>query len=189
MSHADRRQPNDFSPDPFLHYNPHQHAWVPPAPANGQLEGDLEDTIPPPVSGVAGPGRVQHLHHFGMACHGVVDYPPQPIIGNTAYAFPDVGHAQDIPALGPATQFNTSVNPERNPFGYVPQHNAPDPVQSAFPHSHWVLTPNQAGAENLRRLASRYLHHPDAQVAMVSMEAGAAGRYKIVITIGLHDVL
>ena len=54
---------------------------VPPAPANGQLEGDLEDTIPPPVSGVAGPGRVQHLHHFGMACHGVVDYPPQPIIG------------------------------------------------------------------------------------------------------------
>ena len=89
-------------------------------------------------------------------------------------------HVHDVPS---------QVNPERNPFGYVPQHNAPDPVQSAFPHSHWVLTPNQAGAENLRRLASRYLHHPDAQVAMVSMEAGAAGRYKIVITIGLHDVL
>jgi hypothetical protein len=82
------------------------------------------------------------------------------------------------------------VNLEHNPFGYVPQDHVPDPpVQPAFPHAYWIPTPNQARAENLRRLASRYLHHPDAQVGMVSMEAGAAGQYKIVIILGLDDVL
>ena len=95
MSLPGHRQTNDFSTDPFLHYNPHQHAWVsflrdnlpfqmlihlqvPPAPtaANGQPEEDRrEDSIPLPPSGVAGPGRVQHLHHFN------VDYPLHTIAG------------------------------------------------------------------------------------------------------------
>ena len=70
------------------------------------------------------------------------------------------------------------MNPECNPFDYVPQHhNAPGLVQAAFPHE--IPTPNQAGAENLRRFVIRYLHHPDAQVGMVSMEAGPAGRFKV----------
>ena len=77
------------------------------------------------------------------------------------------------------------MNPERNPFGYVPQHNAPGLVQVAFPHP--IPTPNLA-AENLRRLAIRYLQHPDAQVGMVNMEAGAAGRFKVVIVLELHDI-
>jgi hypothetical protein len=82
------------------------------------------------------------------------------------------------------------VNLERNPFGYVPRHNAPDPVQAAFPHPfiHRIPTPNQAGGENLRRLASRYLHHPDAQVRAVCMEAGTAGRFEVVIILEAHDV-
>jgi hypothetical protein len=82
------------------------------------------------------------------------------------------------------------VNIERNPFGYVPQHNAPGLVQVAFPHPfvHRIPTPNQAGAENLRRLASRYLHHPEAHVDMVSVEAGVAGRFKVVIMLESHDV-
>lgn len=77
------------------------------------------------------------------------------------------------------------INPERNPFGYVPQHDAQGPVQAAFPHLfvHRVPTLNQGGAENLRRLAFRYLYHPDTQVGMVSMEAGAAGRFKVVIVL------
>ena len=57
----------------------------------------------------------------------------------------------------------------------------------AFPHPQ-VPTPNQGGAENLRRLASRYLHNPGAQVDMVSMEAGAAGRVKVVIVLESDDV-
>ena len=84
------------------------------------------------------------------------------------------------------------MNQERNPFGfgYGPQNNAPDVVQAAFPHPfvHRIATPNPAGAENLRRLASRYLHHPDAQVDMVSVEVGAAGRFKVVIVLDSNDI-
>ena len=36
----------------------------------------------------------------------------------------------------------------------------------------------------LRRLASRHWYHPDAQViGMVSVEAGTAGQYEVVITL------
>ena len=57
------------------------------------------------------------------------------------------------------------------------------PVQAPFPQQsvHRIPTPNQGGAENLRRLASRYLHHPDAQIDVVRVEAGATGRFKVVI--------
>ena len=80
------------------------------------------------------------------------------------------------------------MNSEPIPFGYVPQHHNAPPglVQAAFPHR--IPTPNQAGAENLRRLAIRYLHHPDAQVGMVSMEAGDDGRLKVVIVLESHDL-
>jgi hypothetical protein len=76
-----------------------------------------------------------------------------------------------------------------NPFGHVHQHNAPDPPQAAFlyPFVHRIPTPNQ-GAENLRRLASRYLHHPDAQVGVVSMEVGATGRIQVMILLKLYDL-
>ena len=85
------------------------------------------------------------------------------------------------------------MNLERNPFGYVPQHNAPRPVQPTFAHPffvHRTPTLNQApaGAESLRRLAIRYLHHPGTQVDMVTMEAGAAGRVKVVVILDSHDV-
>jgi hypothetical protein len=83
------------------------------------------------------------------------------------------------------------VNQEHNPLGYVPWHDPPGPVRAAIPHPfiHRVQTPNQAGAENLRRLASRYLHHPDAQVIMVYMEPAAGGQYKVVITLESHVVI
>ena len=82
------------------------------------------------------------------------------------------------------------MNLERDPFGYVPQHNPPGLVHAAFPHPfvHRIPTPNQGGAENLRRLADRYLHNPDAQVGMVSMEVGPGGRIKVVIILESGDV-
>jgi hypothetical protein len=85
---------------------------------------------------------------------------------------------------------SNDVPPQVNPFGYVPQHNAPGPYQDAFPHPfvHRIPTPNQAGAENLRRIASRYWYHPNARVGMVSMEAGAAGRFRVVIILESDDV-
>jgi hypothetical protein len=51
-----------------------------PPQVNGQPEGHRED-IPPPVRGVAGPGRVQDPHHFDVAYQSVVDYRPQPPVG------------------------------------------------------------------------------------------------------------
>ena len=53
---------------------------VPPAPANGEPEGHRED-IPPPVRGVAEPGRMQDPMHFDVAYQGVVDYHHQPLVG------------------------------------------------------------------------------------------------------------
>ena len=81
-------------------------------------------------------------------------------------------------------------NLERNLFNYLPQHNTPGPVQAAFPHSfvHQISIPNQGGAENLRRLAIRYVHHPDAQIGTVSMEVGDGGRIKVVIVLESQTV-
>ena len=54
---------------------------VPPAPANDQLE-DIREGMHPPVTSVAGPGRlgVQDPHHFDVAYQGVVAYHPQPLV-------------------------------------------------------------------------------------------------------------
>jgi len=49
--------------------------------------------------------------------------------------------------------------------------------------------PAQAAAENLRRLASRCVHHPDSQVDVVRMEPGTGGRYKVVIVLEMTDFL
>jgi hypothetical protein len=74
------------------------------------------------------------------------------------------------------------VNQERDLFGH--EHVVPDP-QAAFPHPfvHGIPTPNEPRPEDLRRLASRYWYHPDAQVGMVSVEEGTTGQYKVVITL------
>jgi len=68
---------------------------------------------------------------------------------------------------------------------------APAPVQAAFhdPFAHQIPAPVQPAAGNLRRLAGRYLYHPDSQVDLVSMEPGAAGRCKVLIILDVADVL
>jgi hypothetical protein len=110
MPLSDPHQADDFPGEPFLHAIPHplhDHALqnarvsfrhrvilpfpnprslmsipsqVPPAPANGQLEGHRD--IPPPVRGVTGPGtsRVHDPDHFDVAYQGIVDYHPQPLL-------------------------------------------------------------------------------------------------------------
>ncbi|KAF8488374.1 hypothetical protein F5888DRAFT_1753289 [Russula emetica] len=171
MDLPDRHQSNDFPAEaqphnPFYHSIPHQpynhapqNAWVPPAPGHGQPEGHRED-IPPPVGGVAGPGRVQDPHRIDMAHQGIVGYRPQPI-ANPTYIFPDAKHAQGIQAQ---VQPNALVG-----IDYMNQDHIP--------------TPNQPRPEDLRQLASRYWYHPTAQIGMVSVEAGTTGQYEVVITL------
>jgi hypothetical protein len=42
--------------------------------------------------------------------------------------------------------------------------------------------------EDLRQVAIRYLHHPDYQVDLVSMEVGARGNCQVVIVLKLVDI-
>ena len=57
---------------------------LPPAPAHGQPEAHHENA-PPPVGGVAGPGRVQVPHHNDIAYQGIVGYRPQPFTVSIFY--------------------------------------------------------------------------------------------------------
>jgi len=57
------------------------------------------------------------------------------------------------------------------------------------PFAHRIPAPGQLAAENLRRLAIRYLHRPDSQVDLVAVEPGVAGHCKVVIILELADIL
>ena len=76
-------------------------------------------------------------------------------------------------------------------LGYAPRGIVPGPAQTAFPDpsTHQQHGLGQPVVENLRRLASRYVHHPDSKVDMVRMEPGTAGRYKVVIVLEMTDFL
>jgi hypothetical protein len=81
------------------------------------------------------------------------------------------------------------VNRDNDLLEYA-QHVAPDPAQAA-PYPPFVrraLTPNQPREDNLRRLASRFLYHPDSRVNVVWMEPGAAGRFEVVIVLEASDL-
>jgi len=88
-----------------------------------------------------------------------------------------------------------SATPQENPgneyFGCAPKDVVPGSTQAAFFNSSPHLAPDlgQPAAENLRRLASRCIQHPDSKVDMVRMEPGSVGRYKVVIVLEMADFL
>ena len=76
-------------------------------------------------------------------------------------------------------------------LGYAAQHVAPGPAQADYPDP-WVEhvpAPDQLAAENLRRLANRFLRHPDTQIEAVRMEPGPAGRFKVMISLETADFI
>jgi hypothetical protein len=83
--------------------------------------------------------------------------------------------------------FSPQESHEHPIFPYDPQHTPPFPA-IPVPIANWIPRGQPAG-ENLRRLAFRYLQHPDSQVDLVSMEPGPAGLCKVVIVLELADVL
>lgn len=122
------------------------------------------------------------------------------------HTFRDVGFAQGIPQQGQAnalvssnsgslstclTDTSLQENREYDLLDHVPQHVIPGPAQAAFhpPFVHQALIPDQLREDSLRRLARRFLYHPDSRVNMVWMEPGAAGRFKVVIVLEASDVL
>ena len=95
-------------------------------------------------------------------------------------------HVSKIHVHDASLQVN-QFNQGHDSFGYFHQHVAPGPPQAAaFPHP--IPTPNQSRAENLRRLAARYLDHQSALVRMVCTEEDVAGGFKTVIILETPDV-
>ena len=88
---------------------------------------------------------------------------------------------------GPPPQENQG----NNRVGYAPQGVVPGPTQANLPGplAHHAPVLAQPAAENLRRLASCCVHHPDSQVDVVRMEPGTGGRYKVVIILEMTDFL
>ena len=67
----------------------------------------------------------------------------------------------------------------------------PGPTRAGLPDpsAHRAPALGQSVTENLRRLASRYVNHPESQIDMVRMEPGSAGQYKVVIVLEMADFL
>jgi hypothetical protein len=73
--------------------------------------------------------------------------------------------------------------------GYAPLHEAVDPPQVQM-----GTAPNEGALdlsvpERLRRLAGRYVSNPDSTVNGVHLEPGPSGRFQVVITIDIGDIL
>ena len=73
--------------------------------------------------------------------------------------------------------------------GYAPPHETVDPPQVQMD-----MGPNEGALdmsvpERLRRLAGRYVNNPDSTVNGVYLECGPSGRFQVVVTIDIGDVL
>ncbi|KAI0270065.1 hypothetical protein BGY98DRAFT_279172 [Russula aff. rugulosa BPL654] len=148
---------------------------------------------------------MQGLHHNDVAYQGFIDYHPQPL-ASPAYVFPDVGNAQDVPVqiqpnapvgffLDTCSRSFTVGESRTQPLWLCSSARCTRPFSGRLPRlfAHRVPTPDptrphwQAGAENLRQLSRNYLHHPDAQVRMVTMKAVTAGRIRVVVIFETPD--
>ena len=94
-----------------------------------------------------------------------------------------------VSSLGPV-ELELQQNQEYVNAGYAPPSEAvePVPIQSS-------AVPNEARAidisvpERLRRLARRYVNNPESLVNGVHLEPGPSGRFQVVITIDITDII
>ena len=73
---------------------------------------------------------------------------------------------------------------------YAPLSDAVDPLQvqtGAEPEQAQVL--DIPVSERLRRLAGRYVNNPESVVNGVYLESGPSGRFQVVITVQIGDIL
>ncbi|KAI9512748.1 hypothetical protein F5148DRAFT_1145923 [Russula earlei] len=181
---TDSREPhraNHFSGEPILPRTiPRQQdnrvfhgAAILPAGGGRQFEGQLEwEDVP--------------LLVMDGTMHGTLPDPYHTT--NLANHVPHVGLAQGI--LAPE-QVHFPENEGNGHFNYAPQGTEPEHAQAGLPDglAHQAPAFGQPTRENLRRLASRYVHHPGSQVDMVQMEPGFMGRYRVVIILDMADLL
>lgn len=53
----------------------------------------------------------------------------------------------------------------------------------------WAQTPDVSIAESRRRLAGQYLNNPNAYVATIRLEPGLSGRFEVIITLEMTDIM
>lgn len=73
--------------------------------------------------------------------------------------------------------------------GYAPPHEVVDPSRVEV-----VTAPNEgaldlSAPERLRRLAGHYVNNQDSNISGVHLESGPFGRFQVVITIDIGDIL
>ena len=83
----------------------------------------------------------------------------------------------------------TSLQQYQENLGYALLHEVVDPPQVQMD-----MAPNEGALdmsvpERLRRLAGRYVSNPDSTVNGVHLEPGPSGRFQVIITIDIGDIL
>ena len=73
--------------------------------------------------------------------------------------------------------------------GYTPLHETVDPpqVQMDMGRSEGAL--DMSVPERLRRLARRYINNPESLINGVHLEPGPSGRFQVIVTIDIDDIL
>jgi len=111
------------------------------------------------------------------------------------YANRNVGGAYPT-GIAATVDFSTpawSVTPQAPQYqengGNAPLHETLDPPQVQMD-----MAPNEGAldmsvSERLRRLAERYVSNPDLTVNGVHLESGPSGRFQVVITVDISDIL
>ena len=74
-------------------------------------------------------------------------------------------------------------------MGYAPLREVVDPPQVQMDMAPTEGALDMSVLERLRRLAGRYVSNPDSTVNGVHLETGPSGRFQVVITIDIGDVL
>ncbi|KAI0248281.1 hypothetical protein BJV78DRAFT_1156599 [Lactifluus subvellereus] len=186
--------PENTFPRPLVpqrHDRVQQSARILPATGDGQCQVHVEDNSLP-VEKVPIQDQVQHLRYLDRARYNGMDYVPlpqaYPAVPNNLDFNNHAGLVHDVGAQAEALMLPVPEIQGNDIFAYIPQ-DATAGLHGAFPDARPDQAPTLGppGAEILRRLASYYLHHPNAQVDMVRMEPGPAGRFKMMIMLEMAD--
>jgi len=106
----------------------------------------------------------------------------------TGDSFP-TGIAATVDFSTPAWSVTPQAPQYQENGGNAPLHETLDPPQVQMD-----MAPNEGAldmsvSERLRRLAERYVSNPDLTVNGVHLESGPSGRFQVVITVDISDIL
>ncbi|KAF8495766.1 hypothetical protein F5888DRAFT_539083 [Russula emetica] len=184
-------------------YNPHHQQDIPSTPDNPSAAGPGQITAEPNVDNTI-PGcpcpicsRARYNYQTNQRTTEYQD-PSAPVESIVPYAYQNFGggYPYDIAATvggqPPAWPVAPQAPENQENAGYAPLQEA---VTSSSFEIETGAAPDQAQVldmsipERLRRLAGRYVNDPESLVNGVHLEPGPSGRFQIVITIEIGDVL